>query len=525
MSSSRLTRRTFNRLLLGSAAGLGAGCWSPRQGAPAIVTADTARPGLPSGIASGDVTADSAVIWSRCDRPAQMLIEVATSDSFRTAQLLRGPVVRPENEFIGKFALPLSPAQSSSGRLFYRVRFEDLADRRRVSEPLTGSFRTIPTGPRDVRFVWSGDTAGQGWGIDSSRGGMRTYEAMRRLQPDFFVHSGDTIYADNPLAPEVKLRDGTVWRNLVAPGKEKVAETLAEFRAAHLYNLRDENVRRFAAEVPIFAQWDDHEVVNNWYPGEILDDARYTEKNVDTLTARARQAFFDCLPIRGQSTDSIYRVLAHGPAVELFFLDMRTYRAANSTNVQPVAGADTVFLGREQLDTLKRRLIASRATWKIICSDMPLGLLVRDGPQHFEGVANANHGPALGRELEIADLLRTLQRERVRNLVWLTADVHYAASHHYSPDRAAFQDFDPFWEFVSGPLHAGTFGPNALDRTFGPEVRWTSLPAGFKGGAGPAEGLQFFGLVHVDGASRALTVTHHNAAGANLWSTTLTPAT
>ena len=57
-------------------------------------------------------------------------------------------------------------------------------------------------------------------------------------------------------------------------------------------------------------------------------------------------------------------------------------------------------------------------------------------------------------------------------LVWLTADVHYTAAHRYDPNRAQFQDFAPFWEFVSGPLNAGTFGPNELDATFGP--RWCS---------------------------------------------------
>ena len=52
--------------------------------------------------------------------------------------------------------------------------------------------------------------------------------------------------------------------------KSKVAETLTEFRGNYKYNLLDENVKQFNAEVPILAQWDDHEVTNNWYPGEIL---------------------------------------------------------------------------------------------------------------------------------------------------------------------------------------------------------------------------------------------------------------
>jgi phosphodiesterase/alkaline phosphatase D-like protein len=68
-----------------------------------------------------------------------------------------------------------------------------------------------------------------------------------------------------------------------------------------------------------------------------------------------------------------------------------------------------------------------------------------------------------GRELEIADLLAFIRREGIRNIVWLTADVHYCAAHHYSPERAAFKEFDPFWEFVAGPLHAGAFGPGKTD--------------------------------------------------------------
>ena len=80
-------------------------------------------------------------------------------------------------------------------------------------------------------------------------------------------------------------------------------------------------------------------------------------------------------------------------------------------------------------------------------------------------------GPPLGRELEIADLLRFIKHNGIRNVVWITADVHYCATHLYDPARAQFTDFNPFYEFVSGPLHAGGFGPNALDNTFGPQVR------------------------------------------------------
>ena len=85
-------------------------------------------------------------------------------------------------------------------------------------------------------------------------------------------------------------------------------------------------------------------------------------------------------------------------------------------------------------------------------------------------------GPPLGRELEFAELFRFIRDQNIKNVVWLTADVHYTAAHRYDPNRAQFQEFAPFWEFVSGPLNAGTFGPNDLDATFGPEAVFVKAP-------------------------------------------------
>ena len=67
---------------------------------------------------------------------------------------------------------------------------------------------------RDLRFVWGGDTAGQGWGINPNFGGMKIYEAMRQRSPLFFIHSGDNIYADGPIAESVVAEggaSGTTW--------------------------------------------------------------------------------------------------------------------------------------------------------------------------------------------------------------------------------------------------------------------------------------------------------------------------
>ncbi len=517
--STSLTRREFtSQLLRASAAALAA---------PALVRAQSSAPGViiggrPSvthGVMSGDVTAESAVIWSRTDRPSRMLVEWSTTESFTDLKRITGPMTGPEADFTAKLLLSDLPAGE---RIFYRVRFEDVAGKG-AGNSATGQLVTAPRDGRDVFFAWSGDTCGQGFGTNPDHNGMKTYAAIREVRPDFFIHSGDTIYADNPIGPGFRFADGTVWKNLVSDEKAKVAETLAEFRQAHRYNLSDLHVRAFNATVPVFAQWDDHEVRNNWYPGQkLLEDPRYREKDVNVLASRARQAFFDYQPVRPSTESIIYRTVPRGPLCEVFFLDLRSYRGANNPNLQPTLTPDAAFMGNTQLAWLKEALLASKATWKIICTDMPLALLVPDGAKTWEAFANGDDGVPLGRELEVADLLRFMKAKGIRNTIWLTADVHYAASHYYDPTKAKFTEFDPFWEFVSGPLHAGTFGPNPLDKTFGPEARWNSRPPGSPA-AGPHTVEQFFGTVRIDGKTKASTVTHFNRDGAKLWSIELPP--
>src|SRR5205085_1081988 len=317
------------------------------------------RPILTHGVQSGDVSADGGMVWARADRPSQMMVEVATTESFNTAHALPPIAALPESDFTAKMLLENLP---SGQDIFYRVRFRDLSHPDVSSEPMVGRFRTAPADRRDVSFVWGGDGAGQGWVINPDEGGMVTDATMHKHKPDFLIHSGDTIYADGVIPAEVKLPDGKIWKNLTIPEKAKVAETLDEFRAAHKYNLLDDNVRAFNADVPIFVQWDDHEVMNNWSASKEIPAA--------------------------------YKV----------------------------------------------RDINSRATWKVIASDMPLSLIVYDDAAHKKGseAFAQGDGPPRGRELEIADILRFIKTSGVTNTVWLTADVHYAAAHYYNPDKAQF---------------------------------------------------------------------------------------
>jgi alkaline phosphatase D len=527
-SATRVSRRGFlvGSLGLVATATLARQSWA-QGGTPGVITPDAGRPGLPSGVMSGDITSDRAIIWSRADRPARMVVEWAADEGLRDARRVVGPAALADSDFTARIDLAGLPAGQD---IFYRVSFQDLADVKIFSAPARGRFRTAPTARRTVRFCFSGDEAGQGWGINRQWGGMKLYEVMRRTQPDFFIHSGDQIYADGPIKGDLTLDDGTIWKNVTTEAKAGVAQTLEQFRGNFAYNLLDDNKRRFAAEVPFLVQWDDHETRNNWYPGQILGDERYSVKSASLLAASARRAMLEYNPFRLDPRDPerIYRSFTYGPSLEVFMLDERSYRGPNSPNRQTDLDEAAAFLGAAQLRWLKRALLDSRATWKVIASDMPISIVVPDlNPDvpkgTYEAWANGDHGRPLGRELEIASLLSFIKSNGIANVVWVTADVHYASATYYDPGRGSFSDFNPFWEFVAGPINAGTFGPGEIDRTFGPDVRFQSVAEGMKQNRPPTEGMQYFGLAVIDGDTERLTVTLHDLKGTELFRAELTP--
>lgn len=519
--------RTANRrqMLQGTAlAGVGLALSRPSFAQSTIVS-DSERITAPYGVQIGDLAPGRAMLWSKANKAGRINVRWSTAESMRTSFDTAPVHVLEDSDFTAKIDLAGLP---SDQRIFYEVEFTDLEDRSVMGEPLSGSFLSPPQAKRNIRFLWSGDTAGQGWGINPDFGGMRIYETMRQTSPDFFIHSGDTIYADGPIQAEVELGDGTIWRNVTTLEKSKVAETLADFRGNYAYNLMDENVRRFNAEVPMFAQWDDHEVTNNWYWEMRKDqDERYKEGSVALMAARAMRAFHDYMPTRQHplERDRLYNNFSYGPSLEIFRLDMRSYRGANSDAQPTQLSPESRILGERQMRWLTQALEKSTATWKIVASDMPIGLIVYGNWQEkkeAEAIA-LRDGPAAGREVEIAELLTHIRDKDIKNTVFLTADVHYTSAHKYDPARAHYQAFKPFWEFVSGPLNSGSFGPNELDNTFGPEAVFVKAPEAGQVNLPPSAGLQFFGQVDIDGESEILTVTLKDIDGQDLFSQELTP--
>src|ERR1700675_2225800 len=90
------------------------------QSAPAILSAD--RPLLEQGLQIGDVFADRAIVWSRSDRPARMIVEWSTSDSFTDPRRVVGPHALEVSDFTARVDLTDLP---SDRELFVRVKFQD----------------------------------------------------------------------------------------------------------------------------------------------------------------------------------------------------------------------------------------------------------------------------------------------------------------------------------------------------------------------------------------------------------------
>lgn len=495
-------------------AGSGALALAAALGCRRSPQAQVQRPAITHGVQAGDVDDTSALVWTRADRPGRMWVEWDTDLRFARPRRVAGPALVADGDHAGVVALTeLPPGQT----IVYRVVVEDGRDR---SAPVTGRFRTAPAAGASWRFAWTGDVCGQGWGRNPAHGGLALFGAIRAAEPDFFLHAGDLIYADNPILPSVTLPDGRVWTNVSDEIMARVAQDLGDLRRRFAYNLEDDHYRGLLGDTAIIAQWDDHETHNNWWPGQRLADDRYRERDASALAARARQALFEWTPIR---RGPVHRVIRRGPDLDVFVVDLRSFRTPNDANL----GDGAIMLGAAQARWLADALAASRATWKIVACDQPLALVIPDGDPPStaqEGWANGDPGAPRGRERELAALLGELHTRRVDNVVWLTADVHYAAAHHFDPARGQAGAFTPFWEFVAGPAHAGTFGPNPLDPTFGGEARFVWAPPPGTGNLAPWDGVQSFGTVSFDGASRALTVRLHGPRGEEKFAVTIPPA-
>ena len=96
------------------------------------------RPQITHGIQSGDISLDGGIVWARADRPSLMVVEAATTESFKDIIRVASAEARRETDFTAKVLLDRLPAGQD---IFYRVRFHDIASPLIAGEPQVGRFR------------------------------------------------------------------------------------------------------------------------------------------------------------------------------------------------------------------------------------------------------------------------------------------------------------------------------------------------------------------------------------------------
>ncbi len=379
---------------------------------------------LINGIASGDTTQDSTVLWARSTFVGEITFEYATDANFSA-------VIGSETVAVTATDLPVKVAITDlTPHTTYYYRVTDAS-----GDVEIGQFQTAAE---------VGTKVGLSFGVSGDwRGELAPYPAIRNVADKnlaFFVEHGDTIYADIA-SDAVKNPDGT---------RKEQAETLAEYRAKHgeVYSSRlgFNDWKDLRASTSILATIDDHEVTNDFAGGApASSDPRFDETegliNDTQLYENGLQAFQEYNPLRdefyGQVGDErfngerqLYRYNTYGSDAAVFVVDTRSFRdegltpPASITNPAEIARVltesltlDRTLLGEIQLNDLKQDLLDAEdagITWKFVMIPEPIQNI-------FPGI-NTDAYEGYGKER--TELLKFIEENDIDNVVFVAADVH-----------------------------------------------------------------------------------------------------
>jgi alkaline phosphatase D len=472
------------------------------------------------GIASGDVTDQSAIIWSRVnDQPAKMNVEYDTNANF-TNPLSKTAQANSTTDFTAHAKLDRLKPDS---QYYYRVWFtgsdidnntnsetsSDLSAIPYIADQIEiGTFRTAPSANMTsnssaISFIWGADLGGQDYCRNADEGGYSIFKSMLSLNADFFIANGDMIYADGacpaqgPIFNNSTNNQTITWTNI--PGDFKsladpsvewnnVTEVRSLFLEHWKYNRNDTYFKEFLRNVSMYSQWDDHEIINDfgskWSYWNLFSIDREGYPN---LVKEGTNAFLYYSPLDSNSNKNnnytvndsnkrIYRSFNWGKDLDLFIIDARSYRSQN--HIADAPDSNKTLLGDEQLQWLRQELSNSNATWKVISSDVPISIptgsnasiLGRDG--WANGNETSNYSYYTGFERELTDLLKLIDEHNIKNVVFITTDVHFPAFIRYNFDLNNDGNMTEIYELVSGPLSAFRLGVPfpILDDTFDPAL-------------------------------------------------------
>ena len=439
------------------------------------VVASPASAQFTQGVASGDVTTTSAIVWSRVDGGGQAKVEVWDNPGLTGKKAFQRNVAQTSagSDFTVKIDVTgLSPNTT----YYYRFKHETGSG---TDVSPVGTFRTAPTAGSNaaVKFTYAADSDGT---INTATGqpafnNFETLDAARLENPAFNVYLGDTIYSDSSFR--------------AAP-----ATTIQEYWGAYKQNRSIAALPNLMKATSTYAQQDDHEVVND-YDGQTVDPARY---------AAGIGAFLDYMPTRetGLLNDPtcagnpLFRTYHWGANADVILLDARSCRSSDVAVIcqgdlaptlpppirvafglpaSPPPGClaaindpSRTLLGPVQKAAFKNALLNSTAEFKFIMNPEPIQQFWALPYDRWEGYA-----------AERNEILDFIENNDINNTLFLTTDMHATLQNQVYHDRfenctslsAICAFINPpdtiSYELVSGPIATNTFQQEILN-LFGP---------------------------------------------------------
>lgn len=438
-------RRTFLRRAAISGVGAAALAGAARPEA----RADVALAPFLHGVASGDPTASSVILWTRVTRPgarsANVAWRVATDPAMR--QVVRSGRLRTDGsrDFTVKVDVDgLVPGTHH----FYE--FEAFG-----ATSLTGRTKTAPLTSEHLRFGVVSCSNYQG-------GFFNAYARLaERDDLDAIIHLGDYLYEYGNGAD----RYGPAQGELAAPrdhvpGTEMVG--LADYRARHGHYKLDPDLRRLHQLFPWITTWDDHESTNNSHREGAENHDPATEGDWEVRKRAAQQAYSEWMPIRTTDPARIYRTLRYGDLADVIVMDTRLDDRdpeLGSTGALVLSGAELDDPARRMISDDQRAQVFSslaneESRWKVVAQQVILGqwnaggaprLSRHDAPRLVlkDGGNALNPDQWDGYPAERDRLFTHIAENGIDDVVVLTGDVHTSWALDLVPDPYDVTAYQP----------------------------------------------------------------------------------